>query len=96
MYVGYSESNLQWAVNKTSNDKKIIMYQTNTYILKLLLNVVNAGIQALVISGNKFCVPVSKKSAARELSHVLTPSNNFSLLLKCYASNQFLRQVNGC
>jgi hypothetical protein len=28
-------------------------------------------------------MPVSKKSAAIELSHVLTPSINSSLLLKC-------------
>jgi hypothetical protein len=28
--------------------------QKNMYILKLLLNVVPAGIEALVISGNKF------------------------------------------
>jgi hypothetical protein len=51
------------------------------YILKLILNVVTAGIEALVVPGNKFCMPVSKKSAACELSHVLTPFITFSLLL---------------
>jgi hypothetical protein len=41
------------------------------YILKLLLSIVTAGIEALVISGNKFCISMSKKSATCELSHVL-------------------------
>jgi hypothetical protein len=90
------ESNLWRAVNKTSNEKKKYLYTKNTYILKLLLNVVTAGIEALVASGNKFCMPVSKKSAACELSHVLIPSINFSLLvlLKHCDLNQFFRQVN--
>jgi hypothetical protein len=57
--------------------------QKNMYILKLLLNIVTTGTEALVILGNKFCMPVSKKSAACELSHILTPSINSSLLLKC-------------
>jgi hypothetical protein len=47
-YEGYLESNLQQAVNKTSNEKK------NTYILKLLLNIVTARMEALVASENKF------------------------------------------
>jgi hypothetical protein len=40
----------------------------NIYIglLKLLLKVVAAGIEAIVVSGNKFCMPASKKSAACE------------------------------
>jgi hypothetical protein len=89
MYQSYSESNLRWSVNKTSNEK-MNYYVKNTYILKLLLNLVTAGIEALV-SGNKFCMPVSKKSAACELSHVLTPSINSSLLLKRCDRNQFFR-----
>jgi hypothetical protein len=52
------------------------------YILKLLLNVVAAGIEALLICGNKFFMHVSKKSAACELSHFLTPSISYSFLLK--------------
>jgi hypothetical protein len=37
------------------NEKNKFYYiQKNTYILKLLLNVVAAGIEALVILGNKF------------------------------------------
>jgi hypothetical protein len=51
---GYLESNLWQAVNKTSNEKKIPLHIKNMYILKLLLNVVNAGIEALVKMGNKF------------------------------------------
>jgi hypothetical protein len=39
------------------------------YIVKLLLNVVTAGIEAIVMSGNMFCMCVSKKSAACELGH---------------------------
>jgi hypothetical protein len=53
-YEGYSESSLWWAVKKTSNEKKILLYTKNKYILKLLLNVVTAWIEALVIPGNKF------------------------------------------
>jgi hypothetical protein len=52
VYEGYSESNLWWAINKTSNEKKIL-YTKNTYILKLFLNVVTAGIEELS-SRNKF------------------------------------------
>jgi hypothetical protein len=63
--------------NKKSNDKKIVMYK-NTFILKLHLNAVTAGI------------PVSKMFATCELSHVLTPSINSSLLLSC-DPNQFFR-----
>jgi hypothetical protein len=50
-YEGYSESNLRRAVNRTSNEK-MLLYTKNTWILKLLLSVVTAGIEALV-SGNK-------------------------------------------
>jgi hypothetical protein len=60
------------------------------YILKPLLNAVTAGIEALVILENKFCMPVSEKSAACELSHISTPSIT-SLLLKSRDSNQFFR-----
>jgi hypothetical protein len=41
------------------------------YILKLLLSIVTTGNKALVILGNKFCMLVSKKSAACETSHVM-------------------------
>jgi hypothetical protein len=47
-YEGYSESNLWLAVNKTSNMKK------NKYILKLLLNILTARIEALFALENKF------------------------------------------
>jgi hypothetical protein len=53
IYKGYSESKLQWAVNKTSKKKKIL-YTKNTYIHKLFLNSVAAGTEALVVSGNEF------------------------------------------
>jgi hypothetical protein len=45
----------------------------DTYVLKLLLNVVSAGIEALVVSGNKILYACVKKSVACELSNVLTP-----------------------
>jgi hypothetical protein len=85
-----------WKVNsgdllKTSNERKKCYYvQKQMYILKLHLNVVTAGIEALVISGNNFsyaCV----KSAVCELSHILRPSINSSLLVKCCVPNQFFR-----
>jgi hypothetical protein len=64
------------------------------YILKLILNVVTAEIEAFVILGKKFLYACVRKSAACELSHILTPSMNSSLLLKCYDPNQFFRYVN--
>jgi hypothetical protein len=48
MYKGYSKSNLLCAVNKTTIEKKFIIYK-NTYILKLLLRIVTTGNEALVI-----------------------------------------------
>jgi hypothetical protein len=50
------------------------------YIFKLLLNVVTAELRHLTYRGISFCMPVSKKSATFELSHILTPSINSSLL----------------
>jgi hypothetical protein len=66
--------------------KKHLLYTKNTYIFKRFLNLVTAGNEAL-----RFCMPVSKKSAACELSHVFTPSINSSLLLKRCDRNQFFR-----
>jgi hypothetical protein len=54
-YEGYSESNLY----KMPSEKKKLLYTKNMYILKLLLSIVTAGIEALVVSGYKFCMPVS-------------------------------------
>jgi hypothetical protein len=69
-------------------------YTKNVYVLKLLLNVVTARIEALVVSGNKLLYALSKKSAAYDISHSLTPSINSSLLLKNCDCNQFFRLVN--
>jgi hypothetical protein len=71
--------------------KKLYYIQKNAYILKLLLNIVTARTEALVISGNKFMHACVKKSAACELSHVLTPSICSSLLMKHCDLNQFIR-----
>jgi hypothetical protein len=46
-------------LTKQTMRTKFIIYK-NTYILKLLLNVVTAGIEVLV-SGNKICMPVSRE-----------------------------------
>jgi hypothetical protein len=46
----------------------------------------------LLYWGISSCMPMSKKSAACELSHVLTPSIN-SLLFKCCDHNQLIIQV---
>jgi hypothetical protein len=46
---------------KQAMKRKLIIYKKSKYILKLLLNVVTAGIEALAIFGNKFlyaCVKV--------------------------------------
>jgi hypothetical protein len=53
-------------------------------MLTLLLNVVTSGTEAFVASGNKVLY-------AYELSHVLTPSINSSLLLKRCDPNEFFR-----
>jgi hypothetical protein len=50
--------------------KNVDMYK-KSYILKILLNIVAAEIEAFVVSGYKFFVPMSKKSAACKLSQVL-------------------------
>jgi hypothetical protein len=42
------------AVWKVTSGELLTKQANNTYILKLLLNVVTTGIEALVISGNKF------------------------------------------
>jgi uncharacterized protein YbcV (DUF1398 family) len=55
------------------------VYTKSTYTLKQLLNIVTTRIEALMISGNKFCMPVSKKSAACELSHVLRATINLNI-----------------
>jgi hypothetical protein len=56
--------------------RKKLLYAKYKYVLKILLNIVIAGIETLVVSGENFCIPVSKNSAACELSHILTPSIN--------------------
>jgi hypothetical protein len=59
-----------------------------TYIIKLLLNAVTVGTEALV-SEILLCMPVSKKSAAWELRHVLTASSNSLLLKRCDPNQSF-------
>jgi hypothetical protein len=73
--------------------RKNLLYPKIMYILKLICNVVTAGTEALVVWGISFCMPVLKKSAACELSHILKLSIN-SLLLKRCDHNQFFRYVN--
>jgi hypothetical protein len=64
-YQGHSESKFWLAVNKTSNEKKIfiMVYTKYIYIHKLLLNVVTAGIEAFVISRNKFLYACVKEDS---------------------------------
>jgi hypothetical protein len=69
--------------------RKRIIYK-NTYILKLLLNVVSAGTGALV-SRYKFVYAFVKESAACKINHVLTSSINSSLMLKLCDPNQYFR-----
>jgi hypothetical protein len=64
-------------------------FMKNTYILILLLNVVAPGIEALIISGNKLLYACVEEVC--ELSHVLTPSINFLLLLQSCDPNQLFR-----
>jgi hypothetical protein len=76
--VGYSESNLLWASNKTSNEENYIIYiyiyiyiYINKYILKLHLDAVTTGTEA-VVSRNKFLYACVKEVCACEVSHILT------------------------
>jgi hypothetical protein len=73
--------------------RKNVLYTENMYIFELILNLVTTGL-VLVISGSEFCMPVSKKSAACGLCHILTPSVNFLLLMKHCYSKQLFGQVN--
>jgi hypothetical protein len=57
---GCLESNIQGAVNRKSNEKKVIYKKY--VILELLLDVVTARIEALVL-GNKFLYAYVKTSA---------------------------------
>jgi hypothetical protein len=41
-------------LSKQAMRKKIVLYTKNMYVLKQLLNIVTAGIEAPVILGNKF------------------------------------------
>jgi hypothetical protein len=78
-------------LTKQAIREKKLLHTKNRYVLKLILNVVTAGIETLV-SGNKFfCTPVSKKPALCDHSHVLKPSINASLLLKRCDCNQLFR-----
>jgi hypothetical protein len=69
----------------------MLIYIKNTYILKLLLNVVTARLEALILGNTFLYARVKELFDARELSHVLTPSINSSLLLQLCDSNQFFR-----
>jgi hypothetical protein len=66
----YPEDSLWSAVNKTTNVEKILLYTENAYTLKLLLNIVTAGTEAIVVSGNKFSCPGRSN---------LTPMNSATL-----------------
>jgi hypothetical protein len=48
LYTGYLETNLQSAATKQAMSKKVYYMQKNTYIFKLLLNIVIARIEARV------------------------------------------------
>jgi hypothetical protein len=67
--------------------RKNELYIKITYILKLLLNVVISGTEALIVWGSKFLYVF----AACELSHVLTPSISSLLLMKrCDPNHLFM------
>jgi hypothetical protein len=60
IYEGYSESNLRWPLNKTSNGRKKLCTK-NMYIHKVLLSVATTWIEPLVILGNKFLYACGKE-----------------------------------
>jgi hypothetical protein len=64
------------------------------HIHKLLLNAVATRIEALVTLGNKFMYSLVREICHLELSHVLTPFVNSTLLLKHSDLNQFFRKLN--
>jgi hypothetical protein len=73
-YEGYSESNLRWAVNKRSMRKNSYVEKIRTYLR--YFSVLSPLELRHLYRGVSFCMPVPKKSAACELSHVLTYSIN--------------------
>jgi hypothetical protein len=85
----YSESSLQWwAVNKTCNEKKNLLYTKNTYILKWLLNVVTARIEA-VAWRNKFLYAYVKEICHLWAQPRFDTFHQLSLLLKRCDLNHF-------
>jgi hypothetical protein len=56
---------------------KMVLHTTNMFTLQLLFNVVTVRIETFVMSMDKFIMTV------KEVCHILTPSINSSLLLKC-------------
>jgi hypothetical protein len=80
----------------TSGDqltKQAMRNKNNTYILKLLLNVVTAGIETLIITGNKFLYVCVKEICCLSAESRFEPSINSSLLLKRCDPNQFFNQA---
>jgi hypothetical protein len=58
-YEGYSESKIRRAVNKKAMKKELISYEKiYTYLIKLLLDVVTAGTEALESRNAFLCVCV--------------------------------------
>jgi hypothetical protein len=51
--------------------RKNVLYTKNTYISKLLLNVLTAGIEALVVSGNKFLYAYIKVCRLQAQPHIV-------------------------
>jgi hypothetical protein len=71
--------------------EKLLYTKLHTY-LKPLLSIVTATLRHLSYLGNKFLYAcIKKESAACALSHFLTPSIKFSLLLKRCDPKQFFR-----
>jgi hypothetical protein len=58
-------------LTKQAMRKKNVLCAKNSYILKPLLNIVTTELRHLSCRGISFCMPVSKKSATHELSHIL-------------------------
>jgi hypothetical protein len=62
--------------------RKKLLYTKNTYIIQLLLNIVTAGIEALVVSGNKFLYACVKEVCRLWAQPRFTPFIHWLLLLK--------------
>jgi hypothetical protein len=96
-YEGYSESNRQWAAGKQAIRTNFLLHtKRNAHKHNLIFNLVTTGTEALVVLGDIIVYVCAKKSAACELSHVLTPLSTPHYCLSAVIATGFSgRKIGG-